>query len=322
MNILFITSNRVGDAVLSTGLLRWLSDQYPSARITIACGPFGSGLFRAVPNLSRLIIIRKLSWNRHWLSLWRACAGTDWDLIIDLRNSIISRLLRAKTRAYAPRMPHAHKVVEIAATLNLKPAPAPKIWLDQAAEAAADTILPREGTILALAPAANWYAKQWPVERFTALAKKLTTENEQLQDACVLIIADKAEREHIVPLLQSIPDHRRIELIGHDLLTVAACLKRASLFIGNDSGLMHMAAAVGTKTLGLFGPGYEEIYGPWGAHCAFVRTEKSRDELLDFLAKNPSPTPNLMESLSVEKVYAAAKSFFKSDLLSTDISVI
>ncbi|MCG8512385.1 MAG: glycosyltransferase family 9 protein, partial [Rhodospirillales bacterium] len=54
MRILFITSNRIGDAVLSTGVLGHLLETYPKARITIACGPAPAPLFRAVPNLDRL----------------------------------------------------------------------------------------------------------------------------------------------------------------------------------------------------------------------------------------------------------------------------
>ena len=93
MKILFITSNRVGDAVLSTGLLASLVENYPEAQFTIACGPYAAGLFRAVPRLERLIVLNKKSWNRHWLELWKACIGTRWDMVVDLRDSIVSRLL-------------------------------------------------------------------------------------------------------------------------------------------------------------------------------------------------------------------------------------
>ncbi len=301
MKILFLTSNRVGDAVLSTGLLAWLVQNQPTAKLTVVCGPFGSDLFRATPNLERLIILKKQDWNLHWFKLWQDCVDTKWDIIVDLRNSIVSRLLRADKRFYGVRRLGAHKVVENAAALNLSPPPALHIWLDATAESEAAKLLPSFGPLLALGPAANWAAKQWPIERFVALAQKLTAFDGPFAGAPILVIADTKERDQIAPLLLSIPNDRRIELIGRDLLTVAACLKRASLFVGNDSGLMHIAAAIGTKTLGLFGPGYEDIYGPWGANCAYIRTDASRETLL----KQPDGT-NLMESLSVEKVYAAA----------------
>ena len=74
MKILFISANRVGDAVLTTGLLRHLVDTYPDAQFTIACGPYGADLFRAVPRLEKLIVMKKKPYNGHWLDLWKATA--------------------------------------------------------------------------------------------------------------------------------------------------------------------------------------------------------------------------------------------------------
>jgi lipopolysaccharide export system permease protein len=307
MDILFITANRVGDAVLSTGLLAHLVARYPDAQFTIACGPYGAGLFRGVPHIKKLIILKKQPWNRHWISLWRECAGTRWGLIVDLRNSIVSRLLRAKKRACYRGNSGKHKVVENAALLGLNPPPAPYLWLDAEAEKAAAQLLPATRPILALGPAANWPCKQWPVERFAALVQMLTAPDGPLPNAQVLIIADGHERAQLIPLLESLPADRRTDVIGYGLLTVAACLKQSALFIGNDSGLMHMAAAVGTPTLGLFGPGYEEIYRPWGSQCAFVRTLESREDLLARLPYPGAHYPNLMEGLSVDAVYEAAQ---------------
>ncbi len=63
-----------------------------------------------------------------------------------------------------------------------------------------------------------------------------------------------------------------IDLVGKvDLLTAYACLKRARLFVGNDSGLMHLAAAAGAPTLGLFGPSDERLYAPWGPRARVLR---------------------------------------------------
>jgi len=307
MNILFITSNRIGDAVLSTGILAALTARYPDGRLTIACGPFGADLFRATPNLEALIILKKKTWNRHWIGLWRECAAKHWDLIVDIRNSIVSRLLHAKKRCYHTGKGGIHKVIEHGNILGLNPPPSPHIWLDATAEKEAERLLPDARPLIALGPAANWPCKQWPAESFAALVQKLTRLDGSFPDAPVLILADAREREQIAPLLQSIPDNRRIEVIGHNLLTAAACLRQCALFVGNDSGLMHIAAAVGIPTLGLFGPGYEEIYGPWGARCAFVRTIESREELLARLPYQGAHAPNLMQGLSVDAAYEAVQ---------------
>lgn len=307
MKILFITSNRLGDAVLSTGLLAWMVGEYPAARFTVACGPYASGLFRAVPNLERIVVLKKQSFNRHWIGLWKECIGTKWDLVVDLRNSAASRLLFAKRRAFGGDHSGQHKVFENADVLGIEDAPAPHVWLDQAAIHEAEKLLPANRPVLALGPAANWAFKQWPIENFVELAKRLTAADGPLAGAAVLVAADEKEREQILPLLQSISDADRIELLGRELAVVAACLKRSRLFVGNDSGLMHLAAAMETPTLGLFGPGYEGIYGPWGTHAAYIRTVESRDELLERQRKSEDKNICLMRGLSVERVENAVR---------------
>ncbi len=307
MKILFITANRVGDAVLTTGLLAWLEQRYPDASFTIACGPYGADLFRAVPRLERLIVMKKKKLNGHWIDLWRQCIGTKWDLIVDLRNSVASRLLRARQCATHGQSSGKHKVVDNGAVLGLTPPPNPHIWIAPAAVREAERLLPPDTPILALGPAANWALKQWPIEHFIGLVKTLTAPDGALPDASVMVVADAREHDQVAPLLHAIPENRRIEIIGRDLQTATACLKRARLYVGNDSGLMHLSAALGIPTLGLFGPGFPLVYGPWGERCAYVSTPESRDELLASMANLSAPPATLMQSLSVERVAAAAK---------------
>ncbi len=306
MKILFITSNRVGDAVLTTGLLAWLEARYPAARFTIACGPVAQDLFRAVPRLERVIVLKKKRWNGHWLGLWRECAGKKWDLIVDLRNSIVSRLLRAKRRAYRPaHNTGKHKVIDNAAALGIDPPPPPFIWTDEKAYIESTRLVPEARKVLALGPSANWPAKQWPADRYARLARLLTAPEGPMPNAKVLIVAAPHEREQIKAVFEGLPSSQIIDAIAHDLLTVAACLRRCRLFVGNDSGLMHIAAAMRVPTLGLFGPGYPAIYGPWGDHTAYVSTPENAEELLGLIQPG-KPAPNLMESLAVDAVYAAA----------------
>ena len=103
MRILFVTANRVGDAVLSSGLLAHLADKYPGARITIAAGPAAAALFRNAPCLERLIVLEKMRYSFHWLRLWFLCITTRWDIVIDLRRSAIAYLLFAGRRYVVPK---------------------------------------------------------------------------------------------------------------------------------------------------------------------------------------------------------------------------
>ncbi|MBV9521439.1 MAG: glycosyltransferase family 9 protein, partial [Alphaproteobacteria bacterium] len=94
MRVLFVTATRIGDAVLSTGILGELVERHAGARLTIAAGPAAAPLFEAVPGLERLIVLEKRRFARHWLGLYAAVAGTAWDLVIDLRGSALAYLLR------------------------------------------------------------------------------------------------------------------------------------------------------------------------------------------------------------------------------------
>ena len=98
MKLLFITSTRVGDAILSTGLLQKLIRENPEIRVTIACGPAAAQLFYGVPNLDRVIVLDKMLFSLHWLRLWAICIGTFWDLVVDLRNAPVTYLLFRRKR--------------------------------------------------------------------------------------------------------------------------------------------------------------------------------------------------------------------------------
>ena len=310
MKLLFITANRLGDAVLTTGVLGALLDKNPGASVTVICGPHAAALFRAVPGIARVIALRKRAWNLHWFDAWLACQYTRWDLIVDMRDSLLSRLLpAAEHKTKRGGSTGKHKVIENGAVLGPEnqnaPPPAPRLWLDAAAETKAARYTPPQ-SFLALGPTANWPPKQWPAENFAQLALKLIAPDGPLPGAPIMVLAGDNERTQITPLMRALPQGQAVEVVGGDLLMVAACLRHARLFIGNDSGLMHMAAAMGAPTLGLFGPGIESVYGPWGPQSAVVRTPESRAELLKRLPEPDARKPNLMETLSVDTVYAAA----------------
>lgn len=263
--ILFVTSNRIGDAVLSTGLLDHLLRTYPRARFTVACGTVAEGVFLRMPRLERLILMEKRRDRRHWLPLWAATAFTRWDLVVDIRASALSYLVPARRRARMRRGQGA-KVAQLAAVLRLDPPPLPVVWTAPEDEARAGALLPA-GRLLVLAPTANWTGKIWPAERFIELGRRLLAG--ALAGASIAVMAGPGamERELAAPVLAAFPG--AIDLAGSlSLPEAAACLKRASLFIGNDSGLMHLAAAAGAPTLGLFGPTPAAEYAPAGLRAA------------------------------------------------------
>ena len=296
MRILFISSTRIGDAVLSTGLLDHLMRAHPEARFTIVCGRVAEGVFRRMPQLDRLIAVEKRRYSLHWLDIWGQLATTRWDLVVDLRASAIAWLLWTRRRAVIQggRRP-GHRLTHLAALLGVEPPPLPVIWTAPEDTARAAALLPEGRPWLVLGPTANWHRKVWPAERFAELALRLTSPDGVFPGAGIAILGGPGDQERSMatPVLTALP--QALDLVGKlDLPEVAAVLARAAMFIGNDSGLMHLAAAAGAPTLGLFGPTPSDEYGPAGPKARAV------------LADGP-PGQGAMEDLPVARVLEAAK---------------
>ena len=173
MRILFITATRIGDAVLSTGLLDHLLRAHPSARFTIACGPAAVGVFARMPRREATLVVEKRRYDAHWLDLWRRTVLKRWDLVVDLRGSALAYALPARRRVVLRGGGGGgHKLAQLAGVLNLADPPLPVGWVGPADEAKADALLPRGAALIGLGPTANWSGKVWPAERFVALADR------------------------------------------------------------------------------------------------------------------------------------------------------
>jgi ADP-heptose:LPS heptosyltransferase len=292
MRILFITSSRIGDAVISCGILETLRLAHPTARITVACGAAAEGVFTRLPGLERLIVFEKERFDLHWLRLWTKLVTKFWNIVVDVRGSGLSLCLAAGKRHMirGGRRP-GRRYEQLGAALGLSPAPLPVSWTGAADEAKAALLLP-SGPIIALGPTANWDGKIWPPSRFVDLFKTLQHEIPGAR-AAIFAGPGEAERARAAPVLAALPD--AIDLVGTlTLPEVAACLRRTKIFIGNDSGLMHIAAAAGAPCLGLFGRSRADEYAPAGLRTAVA------------IAPGP-PGEAPMDGLTVETALAAAR---------------
>ncbi len=272
MRILFITATRLGDAVLSTGVLAHLLRTYPHARVTIACGPVAEGVFARMPHRERTLVVDKRTHDRHWLILWGQTVGTWWDLVVDLRGSALSYLIPARRRIVlrGGKRP-GHKTEQLGAAFGLSTPPLPIAWVTPDDEARAAELLPDGPLLIGLGPTANWSGKLWPPERFVALFQALAARHPGAR-AAIFAGPGGAERAMAAPVLNALPG--AIDLTGRlSLPEASACLARCALFVGNDSGLMHLAAAAGTPTLGLFGPTPAREYAPAGRRTAVALAE-------------------------------------------------
>ncbi len=307
MKILFVTATRIGDAVLSTGLLAYLIGRYPGASLTVAAGPLAAPLFEAVPGLQRLIVVDKKKYALHWAKLYLSVAASRWDLAVDLRGSALAFFLWAgERRVIAKGNPDEHRVKQLARLFDLDPPPAPRLWFAPKHIDDASKLVPPGERFLAIGPAANWRGKEWRAERFAELARRLTSAPGPLPGARVAVLAAAHERKQAQPVIDALPG-QAIDLVGRvDLLTAGAVLKRAALFAGNDTGLMHIAAASGAPTLGLFGPSRVSEYAPWGQRAEVVATATPYLELFQ-PGWDRLTTDSMMDSLSVEAAEQGAR---------------
>jgi ADP-heptose:LPS heptosyltransferase len=118
---------------------------------------------------------------------------------------------------------------------------------------------------LGIGPGAHWPPKIWPAARFTELVGELRTEFNG-----IVLFGDEADTALAAGIAEASP-LPCVNLCGRTtVLEAAAALGRCAGFVGNDSGLGHLAAAMGTPTLTLFGPGDPARYRPWGPEAAWI----------------------------------------------------
>ena len=143
------------------------------------------------------------------------------------------------------------------------------LQVSDAAEAEAELLLdgvPGAGRLVGLNPGANWPSRRWPLERFAALGCALRDRVE----ARVVVVGGPGDIGPAAKLATAVPGAR--SLAGRtDLKTLMAVLRRLDLFVTNDTGPMHLAAALGTRVLDLCGAADERVTGPRGPRAAVLR---------------------------------------------------
>lgn len=270
--VLIITGSMIGDVILSTGAIAALLERHRDARITLVCSPGTAILFRHAPADVEVIPLAKRKRGGHWFELHRRLRGRRWAAVYDFRDSLFSRFVAgARHTPVRDRGETRHKVVEASTILGDGPPRTPTLWLSAEDMARLPEALRTEGSSLVLGPGATRLGKTWPAERFGDLAARLTAPGGALAQAAVVVTGGPMDREAAAIIGRALPPERLVDMTGADLLVTGAAMRQARLFVGNDSGMMHLAAASGAPTLGLFGPTDERLYGPWGERAAAAR---------------------------------------------------
>ncbi len=280
-DVLLISLSNIGDALMTTPVLEALHYALPEARIDIVADRRSSDIFTYCPYRGEIFHREKRAgWRGTWQLLNRLRAKR-YRYIVDMRTDGLAYLLKAERRltrwrafTSEPHAVHAHMSV-LAPLLSPQQVPPTKIWLTEQLLAAAAQKCTAYTPYLAVAPGANWPGKIWPTQSY----RELIAASADLFSGVVLL-GSAADRTRAADLAADLA-LPCIDLTGTtNLLEAAALLAGARAFVGNDSGLGHIAAAVRVPTLTVFGPGEPQRYCPWGERAAWIRGANARLDAL------------------------------------------
>jgi heptosyltransferase-1 len=152
-----------------------------------------------------------------------------------------------------------------------------------------------QGNLVILNPGAGWGAKQWPAERYALVAKALAADG-------MTPIINFRSTEHDLALQVEAASEGRAVPMASSIGELIALTRRACLFVGGDTGPMHLAAALGIPVVAIFGPTDPARNGPYGTKSVVLRNPASRTSL----SHTRGPDPGL-EQITAAQVIGAAR---------------
>ena len=327
--MLVVAPNWIGDALFTTAALRRIKQQYRHRECFVLAVPRAAEVFQRNPDVAK-ILVNEEEFRSFWyfFALIQKLGKLDFDAVLLLHRSR-SRALSAflagiplrigyNTKRRGIFLTHPvplpqrdmHRVEGLNHLLNEigipGRLPSPVFFVSRAAKTKMKSMLDRVlgGEKYAiLNPGGNWLPKRWPPERFARLADLLRTRL-GLRTVITGSAGDRILAEEIRRMAcASTPV---FSLTGETTLDeLGAAIQGAEIFVSNDSGPLHLAAALGTPLIGLFGPTSAKITGPVGDGKIAVLQK-------DIGLPVPNPDPGCrdmryMEAIPVEEVFAAAE---------------
>jgi ADP-heptose:LPS heptosyltransferase len=293
---------RIGDLLMTVPALAMLRALAPTATIDLVVGSWNREVAAAIPGVDRVETLDAawLARPAEGLSTFGLVSATwrwrrrHYDLAInfepDIRSNIAAAEVGAKLTAgyfsggggplldialpYDPGIhtaDNAQALVAAALGRTLEAPIDPSLRIPEAHREAAARLLARLGGALVagIHVSGGRAVKQWPEARFREIAEHLVRD----RGASIVLTGTPHERRQIEIVRAALPGDRVLDASGLDLLTVAAVLERLDLFVTGDTGPMHLAHAVGTPVVAVFGPSDPKRYAPRGLHDVIVRID-------------------------------------------------
>jgi heptosyltransferase-2 len=284
--ILVRAPNWLGDVVLSLAAVRDVRRNFPAARIAVLARPSVASLYGAVAEVDETLTSRGVRADAaalrgrfdagillpnsfgSALALRMAAVPERWGWSTDGRGPLLTRAprvpsdLRGRNQLYYYRAMLAAVGLDVSAPAEAGLACPPE-WDRQAGE-----LLGERREWIGVSPGAHFgTAKRWPAERFASVAQRLARET----GAGVAILGTASERP-LASRIASLMDVPVADLCGHtELPRLVGVLGRLRLLLSNDSGPMHVAAAMGTPVVAVFGPTDSRETAPVGTRRRLVR---------------------------------------------------
>ena len=283
--ILVIRGGAIGDFICTLPAIAALRDHWPEAQLEILGYPHIAALAqgRQYADAIRSIEARAMAgffipkgildpaWMDYFGSFHVVISylfDPDEIFAVNIRRCGVKQYIPASPKPRAlPAAAHYCRPLETLAIYVTQPIP--RVFPNAADRQAANQFLSQfsSNRIVALHPGSGSAKKNWPVEKFTALARWLVDE----LDRQLVVVRGEADESVVAQLVAALPPRSVTLAAGLKLGELAAVLERCTAFVGNDSGITHLAAAVGTPTVALFGPASVPIWEPRGDRVRVVQ---------------------------------------------------
>ena len=334
--ILIVRTDRIGDVLLSTPVIKALRDYYPDAYIAVMVSPYAREIVEGNPNLDEVIIYDKDCKHKNWLGSIKFAQNLkkmkfDLALILHPTNRVhlVTFFARIPRRVgydrklgflLTDRIKHTKQLgekheleytLDLVRYLSLEPKDKNLFMLIKpTSEEWAEELFRQEGIsesdkLLVIHPGASCISKIWPLIRFAQVADRLV----EKYGFKVLLIAGPKDISKAQDVSKNM-HHPSINLAGKTSVSqLASLLKRCQLFISNDSGPVHIACAVGAPVISIFGRNQKglspERWGPLGLRDKILHKEIG---CIECLAHNCVKEFACLKAITVDDVIKAADS--------------
>ncbi|MCH7589976.1 lipopolysaccharide heptosyltransferase II [PVC group bacterium] len=340
MKTLIIKYSSLGDVIQATPLAKIIKERNGGETVSWLVEPQYEVFLKGNPSIDKIFLLRKpkkqppILWLKNFIHLIRQLRGERFDRVIDAQGLFLSGLIaflsRAKERVgFSNAREGAPKFYTRKVDVSARPINAAKRYGLLVSDAAPDKLpfyIPRQNNweglekkllmegcqkgkdIILLCPTSRWVTKNWPIQSFIELAHRIVA----LVSHKVIFVG-APEDQHIQHLLDDGMGKKTVNFLGskalkmEELITLVA---KSRLFVTNDSGPMHLAAALGTPIVALFGPTSDELTGPNTDQCRIVKTDV--DCRPCFKKVCPIQTHDCMKKLSVDDVFKACEIFLNN----------